>query len=162
LLWLEEQNLPAELLSIKFLSEEDLKKCLVGVKNNLLHFSFSGKMIPISEDEKEYLFILDLQKQLLICEESKTIHHDSLSHGKAVFGSGTMIIKRGVISSISLDSGHYQPTPFEGIQILSILQEKGIKISPFLKIEFFEDGEKSTLTVEKFIQRFENGQNFLD
>ena len=151
-MWLEEQNLSRDIPSIEFLNQEQLEQNTVFVDEGLLCLLANGKAIPIDycEEDKEYIFSIDLAERLLLIPASKTIHHVSLSHGKPVLGSGNMIVSCGKIISIQLESGHYLPSVQNGIQILDVFKKMGIQLEPTIPFTYYDSFGKHKVTIEEF------------
>lgn len=70
--------------------------------------------------DNEYHFILTCEEipRLII---STDLHHSSLSNGKKVLASGSLIFKDGCIVAITNNSGHYCPTDDEMLDVIKAL-----------------------------------------
>lgn len=152
-IWLEGQNVTFEITSVLFLTEEEISDCEIICRDGKLFSKSTGELFS-SDPIKEYLFIIDLNERLLVAIGSKSIRHDSLSHGKPLLSAGNLVIEDGIIVKLGLDSGHYQPKISNGKQLIEILREKGAIFSSDAKIEYFENSGKQTLRLEEFIYKY--------
>lgn len=159
LLWLEGQNLSKDVPYLRFLDDDELDKATVKVKNGLLYFNVKNQEITIdySNPNVEYIFNIDLEERLILVPGTKIIHHVSLSKGKPVLGCGNMIVKNGSLQSIELESGHYLPSIEDGVQVLRILEEKGILLYPSISFSYYKNGKKYHTSVTEFLISLKNG-----
>lgn len=156
-LWLETQNLSKDVPFMEYLDEKTLTSHTVIVKNGLMYFPYdigNHKIINYDNKDNEYIFNIDTLGRLIYIPASKTVHHVSMSHGKAVLGCGNMLVRKGKIISIELESGHYLPTIDDGMQTLKIMHEMGISIDPNTKFSYYNDSGKVKTTVSRFMQAF--------
>lgn len=155
-LWLEEQNLSKDVLYLNFMNELELAKQTVFVKDGLLYFNVSGRneLVDFCDKSHEYIFNVDLKGNLIVVPASKTIHHVSMSHGKPLLGCGNMLICKGVIKAIELESGHYLPSIENGLQILKIFKEKNIPLNPATLFTYYHNHEKHKSTIVEFLEKF--------
>ena len=152
-LWLENQYVPIEVPSIKFLSTDELKNTLVEAKDGLFYYVQKGTLVNC-KPKKEYLFIIDLNENLFLIEGSTTIRHDSLSHGNPVLGAGNMIIENGELKVLGFDSGHYQTTIEDGLQVIDILQNKSFFLKDEVSVIYFFQEKKLRSSICEFIGKF--------
>ena len=152
--WLEGQNLPFEMTSVHFFSEKEKSEKEIICINGKLCLQKTAEVFSCSKKDKEYLFVIDLDERLFLCEGSKEIRHDSLTFGKPVLSAGAMIIEKGDIVRLALESGHYQPSVSNGVQLLNILRKKGINISPEVLFDFYYNFEKCTLSIKDFDDKY--------
>lgn len=155
-LWLEDENLSKDVLYLNFMSDLDLKSHTVKVKNGLIYFNnFDAEnIIDYDDPNQEYIFNIDLSGEIILVPANKHIHHVSISKGKPVLGCGNMLVRKGKIVSIELESGHYLPTIEHGIQTIKILQRKGITLDPRVKFSYYADFSKHTSTIEEFTDNY--------
>lgn len=154
--WLEEENLPRDISYVVYLDYEEKLKLNTHLNDGLLCYYQTGEVLNCFIKEKEYIFIIDLGKNLYIVEGSKQIRHTSLSHGMPVLGAGNIRIKNGIVQSIGFASGHYLPEISNGVQILNILFEKGIPFAGDAEVSYFQELEMHTIPLILFKTRFCN------
>lgn len=146
-LWLEEQYVPPYTPRAFYYSPEQLKEKRVFVKEGLL---VNSKGHPVSFDKKNcsYVFIVDLDRNLLVELETENIFHTSLGVGRPVLSAGKITVTRGQVTSVSFESGHYIPSVKVGYQLLEILLKKGYNLnSQSIDVTFFYDRNKYSINV---------------
>ncbi len=155
-LWLEDQNLSKDVLYLNFMSDTDINNHTVIVKDGLMFFNnfMSQNIINYCDPNQEYIFNINLSGKLVLVPASKYIHHVSISRGKPVLGCGNMMVCHGKIVSIELESGHYLPTVENGMQIIKILEMKGITLDHNIKFAYYENLTKHVSTIEDFISKY--------
>jgi len=154
-LWLEEQNLPKDILYITYLSAEEREKCRVICKNGLLYFAHDPqKPIHLHSQNKEFIFTIDLEDNLYLKEGNQHIHHTSISYGLPVLGAGNMTVVDGVIESLGFESGHYMPTIQEGAKMVKILLEHQYPFASHATILYFHQNEMHPCPLNEFIKKF--------
>ena len=148
-LWLEDQNLSKDVPYLDYLTQEQIDNCTVIVQDGLLYLpSETGKrLVDYHQNNKEYIFNIDLAEKIVLIPASKKIKHVSLSHGKPLLGAGNMTVVEGEIRSIELESGHYLPLLSHAWQLLKILDDKGIKLDPTIPFSYYIGYEKHKVTV---------------
>src|SRR5690606_18189140 len=108
--WLDGQNVHFELTAMHYFTDAEKDPFEVHVRDGKLIQKMSGEALTCSQENQEYLFIIDLDEKIYIAPGSREIRHTSLSHGKPVLAAGNIHVREGVIERLGLESGHYQPT----------------------------------------------------
>ncbi len=125
---------------------EDVKANQVSIREGLLYFQntlldtedvYSG----IHELCGNVLFVVSPQGELYISDPKEQdlgteIHHSSFLRGKPALCAGTLAVTQGVITEITLKSGHYTPGRKELLNFLSLLKESQVDLSKILVYEF--------------------------
>lgn len=131
--WLETQPLPSNISSLYFIDATQFYKYeifhdkgKVIIKDNLLN----------TNPDYEYLFIISISSRIFLIQASKVVRHASLSHGKPILGVGTLQAKEGIITQLSLESGHYLPSLNDNRQALDILTNLGFYLPA--KITYYD------------------------
>ena len=65
-MWLETENVPFYIPSLKFLSEDEKTKIKVNIKDGKL-VDRSGAPLQMNDENMEYIFVIDLHKNLYVC-----------------------------------------------------------------------------------------------
>lgn len=153
-LWLEKQNLSKDISYVKYLTSAEIEQCRIISIDHCLYFAHDlTHAIHLEQGEKEYIFIIDLNKNIYLIEGSSIIHHTSLSHGLPVLGAGNMMIINGSIDSIAFASGHYLPEIQDDLQTIQILIEQKIPFSENPTVTFFHQLEMWTTDLHTFLQK---------
>jgi hypothetical protein len=155
-MWLETQQVPYHVPKTVYLEGQALEDLKVTIKNGKL-FNTNQEAIHHSGKETELLFIVTLDYKLLAITGSDLIHHNSISHGKPVLASGTLVLEHGQVESIMMYSGHYVPTPKDASQTISIFNKLSIDISQADLIYFDINGVEKTTSTTQFIVDFNSG-----
>lgn len=155
-LWLEDQNLSKDVPYLIFLNDFELDKLVITVQNGLLYSNdaLHLELIDYCDPEIEYIFNINLKGQLILTPATKTIHHVSLSHSKPVLGCGNMIVKKGQVVNIELESGHYLPSIDNGFQTLQIFHKLGIFLDSNTPFTYYHLGKRHKSTVGNFLSIF--------
>lgn len=154
--WLEGENLSKDIPYVVYLDSEEKQKMKVCSESGLLHYKQTGSIVDCSIEGKEYIFVIDLNEDVYIAEDSKHISHTSLSRGMPVLGAGNILVKNGIVQSIGFVSGHYLPEISDGVQIVKILIEKNVPFSKDSMVTYFRDLEMHTISLNLFMSRFCN------
>lgn len=154
--WLEGENLSKDIPYVTYLDSGEMLKTKVCSEGGLLRYKQAGSLVDCGLEGKEYIFIIDLNEDVYIIEDSKHISHTSLSHGTAVLGAGNILVKNGIVQSIGFVSGHYLPEISDGVQIVKILIEKKVPFSKDSMVTYFCDLEMHTISLNLFMSRFCN------
>lgn len=150
--WLENQNVHFEVTSVYYLPNSKKAEYEVIVQDGKLHDKTS-ELLNCCQDDKEYLFLIDLDEKMYIFQGSKEIRHTTLSWGKPVLAAGNIIVSQGVIRNLGLESGHYQPNISNGKQLIEILLEKRASFSSDIMFDFYHNGEKLSLSLSDFLEK---------
>jgi hypothetical protein len=162
-LWLETQYVPQQQPIENYLSKEDIIKNHLVVEKGEISISITNVIANFSEPEKNYLFIVDLEKELFVIEETESIFHSCLCQGKPILSAGKIVIKEGHITDVSFESGHYIPSINAGYQLFKVLIENNYEMPPSVNVSFFFDRNKYTVTVKRcFFYSYENFENKLE
>jgi len=155
-LWLEDQYIPSDIVWVNFLNETQLKDYAVSIENSLLYFYSKGEKVLVhcDNDEIEYIFNIDGAGCLFIAPTSKTIRHISISHGKPVLAAGNIRVNQGHIKALQLESGHYQPLPEHGLQMIELFKELGVSIDPSIPFSYYDSLGKHKTTLGEFLCAF--------
>lgn len=156
-MWLEGQNLSKEIPYINQLNDEQLRKYTIMVSDGRLYQVNDGKktLVNYNSPSEEYIFNITLDKKMILMTGSNSIRHTSLSRGKPVLGCGNMVVTDGKITSLGLESGHYQPTLDDGKQLLEILKDMGISLEPNTPFFYYQDGMKHKTDIAGFQQKMQ-------
>jgi|GEM_PF-1882738 len=152
-IWLEGQNVSFELTAVRYFMNAEKAQCEVIVQGGKLVKKMTGEVLSCCQEDQEYLFIIDLDERIYIVKGSKEVRHTSLSYGKPVLAVGNIIIKEGIICRLGLESGHYQPTISNGLQLLNILLDHSAAFSLDAAFDFYHNGEKESLLLADFMAK---------
>lgn len=137
-LYLEKHCYHDDIPQILYYSDEELKKFHICASDQRLHYHASSA--PLSTDpRKEFIFILNQSDQLYGTYGNRTIRHTSLSRGDPLKSAGFLKIKKGIVQSIGLNSGHYFPTTDSLIPLATYFQTHDIPIQPDTPVHYYED-----------------------
>lgn len=139
--WLEDQEVFFNITQVNFLPEDEILKHQLYVLNGYFINIINGENINYSDSEKEYLFIVTLDQKIIVIEGSESVRHSSISHGRPVLGAGALKIQNGNLTYIDAESGHYQPKPNALFQVITILNNKGLKLDyNNIMVKYYSDG----------------------
>lgn len=150
--WLEGQSVNFELTVVRYFTDAEKDQCEVTVRDGKFVKKMTGEVLTCCQEEQEYLFIIGLDERIYIVPGSKEVRHTSLSHGKPVLAIGNINIREGVTYKLGLESGHYQPTPSDGQQLLGMLLDREVTLSLDTVLDFYQDGEKQSLSLADFVK----------
>ena len=141
-LWLETHGtFSFKELQVIYLGKDDLARAKVTCALGLLQ---DANGVTLSTQEgAAYLYVLTLQKALLVVRGDETIHHTSLTHGRSVLGAGTLKAQDGMLTYIDTQSGHYFPTGKSLLLTLRTLEDQGLFINwHTLQVGYYKEGVK--------------------
>jgi hypothetical protein len=158
-LWLETEEMSFRTLQMKFFSTKEIEKSKIIVYKGSFKEAVSKLLANLNDKNKEYIYILSLDKKLIVTEGGDLVRHTSLSYGKPVLGAGSLRIENGNLVYIDVESGHYQPTPEMLHQVLQILKDNGAKLD-YAKIDvaYYLNNNKIYSTAESFIKLYKNSR----
>ncbi|KAM3288273.1 IQ domain-containing protein IQM3 isoform X1 [Capsicum chacoense] len=91
----------------------------------------------------KWIFVMSTSKRLYAGEKKKGIfHHSSFLAGGATLAAGRLVVKDGMLKSISAYSGHYRPTDDHLESFLSFLKENGVNMDE-IEIKKAKDDDES-------------------
>jgi len=152
-LWLETQDVSADIPFIAFYSEKERQKCRTQIRNGHLYCEEPRKEDSLcDEGEKECVYIIDMNKELYITPASQSSRHISLSHGKAVLAAGTLKVKKGKITEISFESGHYLPSIEAGKQTIQILKELNVELHEEVEVKYYQHNSPHVTSLLNFMR----------
>ena len=85
--------------------------------------------LPDSDWSKEgfAIFVMDPEGQVYVGRHDVgKFHHSSFLGGEPVAAAGEMIVKNGIIETVSNKSGHYRPGPEQMMNLTQKLQSDGV------------------------------------
>jgi hypothetical protein len=127
--WLEDKNLPNWVPHWRLLADGELARCRVTVGGDGLLRDGDGQPLRGGGNPgDELIFIVDRDGQLLVARGDRLVHHVSLSGGRAVLASGSLLAVDGTIRQIALESGHYLPPRENGRQLVHLFRRLGIPL----------------------------------
>jgi hypothetical protein len=155
-LWLEEQYVPESILQVKYPSQDDIAKYYdIKSVNNKLYWNSpdNGWMLldSSSREFKDYLFIIDKNKNIKIAPNKCDFRHSSLSNGKPVYGIGNIESNNGKITLLFLNSGHYLPGWDNYEQTLYWFLDNNLVDKDTLTIKFYDGPNINQLNLDDFI-----------
>lgn len=154
-LWLEEQEIPYNAIQVTFIDESEMPKYQLEIKDGIFVSAVDKKAISFDNSNQEYIFVMNLKKQLFAIAGNESIRHSSLSHGKPVLGAGALKIYNGKLTYIDAESGHYQPTPIALVQILKLLEQQGAVLNYHnIKIKYYDDGQVVQGDVASLMEKY--------
>jgi hypothetical protein len=158
-LWLETQEIPYYAAQVTFLDKEEIEKCRLDVDKGLLVRNTNKEVADFARPDQEYLFIITLDKKLIVVEGNERIRHTSLSHGKPVLGSGAVKIKNGKVIYLDTECGHYQPPPESILQVMQILAEQGAKLDyANIQLKYYVDDQAKKENAQAFLEKYKGKQ----
>jgi hypothetical protein len=110
---------------VKYLDDVERERVKTTVDENGLLRNADGEFVNTTEPA---IFVVDEKGDILLSsnQELGKFHHSSLNAGGDVLFAGEIVVKNGVIQTISDESGHYRPNPRLMIQLKRILASKGV------------------------------------
>lgn len=117
--------------SIKYLGPQEREHYeYVVAEGKILHY-LTGNYLDTTNGlpGAKWIFVMSTSKRLYAGEKKKGIfHHSSFLAGGASFAAGRLVVKDGMLKSISAYSGHYRPTDDRLDSFLSFLKENGVNL----------------------------------
>lgn len=157
-LWLEEQNVSRYIMHIVFLTDVELNAAKAKFENGLLYIKNSSgsefMLVNTLQEEDEWIFIIDKHNEIYISKAAMNLRHPSLSHGKPIIGAGTIQVNNGIITKLSLESGHYLPQREHYIQTLQFFLDHNAQFAENLNISYYKNFKKYTNKLEYIIRDF--------
>jgi len=145
--WLETKEISFEAIQVDYLSTSEILDSALLIEDNLLKNN-DGTVSHFNHDNNEYIYVLSSDKKLFVKEAGVRHRHTSLTHGKPVFGAGSIKITNGKITFIDTESGHYQPTPYHLANTIYILETLGLDIHD-VDVKYYD--ERESVVFEKKI-----------
>lgn len=145
-LWLETQYVPETWPREHYMTEEEKESYRVEIDEGLLVNSYQ-ELLSYDYPDKDYIFVIDLQNNLYITEETHTTYHSCFCRGGPVLVAGKIAISLGIIQSVSFESGHYTPSVAVGYQFFQILVAQGYRLEAPIEVSYFSDRQKYTVSV---------------
>lgn len=150
-LWLEEQNVPVQVSKVNYIADEKLKAHVMQTTDH------GVKLSNETLTSNEYLFIINMEQQILICQAKPGFRHTSLSHGKPIIAAGSLWFEDNQVIKVSFKSGHYRPTSFQYRQGWFFLKEKRL-LGKIKTVEYY----KGTEFVSQHLTEFEEWLSTID
>ena len=121
--WLEGEEVTFRTPQTSVFNDKKIKNYKIKFSKGLMYYCQSGKLVN-TEDNVEYIYIVNLLGEMFITKSSDYIKHTSLSAGKPVLGAGSIKINNGQVIYISNESGHYRPEAHILQKILYLFEKK--------------------------------------
>ena len=161
-IWMEEQDVPYYSPQVIVFNQNDLDNFTYNIsKTDHLLYDSKNQLANLENENTEFLYIITLDKKILIVERSDKIRHTSLSKGNPVLGVGTIKVQAGKIIYCDVESGHYQPTSQHIKQVIEIFNDLGAELSENLKIKYYEDQKAVKTTLKDFQSTYINTPNII-
>lgn len=158
-LWLETEEMSFRTLQMKFFSINEIEKSEIIIDKGIFKSAVNNLLLNLNDQNKEYIYILSLDKKMIVTEGGDLVRHTSLSHGRPVLGSGSLKIKDGNLIYIDAESGHYQPTPEVLYQVLQILKDKGANLDySRIEVAYYLGNNKTYSNAESFIKKYKDSK----
>jgi hypothetical protein len=156
-LWLEDQEILFNTFQIDYFTDLERVQHQINIIDGYLYKNSDGQRANFNAEDKEYLFSITMNKELIVVEGSEHVRHTTLSCGEPTLGSGTLKIENGVLTYIDTESGHYQPSPHSLKQVFRILQTKGLLIDPSnVNVKYYTTSgvinESASMFLEKYAE----------
>ncbi|KAH0721717.1 hypothetical protein KY284_006747 [Solanum tuberosum] len=138
--------------SIKYLGPQEREHYEYVVAEGKILHSLTGNHLDTTNGlpGAKWIFVMSTSKRLYAGEKKKGIfHHSSFLAGGATLAAGRLVVKDGILKSISAYSGHYRPTDDSLDSFLSFLKENGVNLEeteikkPRDDDESYEEGNSS-------------------
>ena len=170
-IWLEDQNVSIFLPTINLLSEQELKKYRVLIKNGKF-YSVDGKLITTTEHsinpyyfknqkfitavnfKKEPIFIIDVNQHVFLTYSDENNAHVTLSHYLPLIGSGKLYLRNGEVKKISFESGHYLPKMEHFIQTIRFFEDNGVHLDNNVDVIYYIKYKDYTNKLREFKQKY--------
>ena len=170
-IWLEDQNVSIFLPTINLLSEQELKKHRVLIKDGKF-YSIDSKLITTIERstnptdfkdqkfitavnfKKNPIFIIDINKHMFLTYSDENNAHVTLSHYLPLIGSGKLYLRNGEIKKISFESGHYLPKMEHFIQTIRFFENNGVHLDDNIDVIYYIKYKDYTNTLREFKQKY--------
>lgn len=164
-LWLEDKNVSLFFPAIIVPTEDELVQYQIEVRAGRF-YSNNGELITTEPTEKEKInpevpnfmkepiFIINPDEKLYLGYSGREFAHTSLSYYRPIIGSGTIWLQGGLVTKLSLSSGHYLTNMEQNIQTFKILEQKGVNFNSCKEVLFFDGYHEQSLSVEAFKKRY--------
>ncbi|XP_004249442.1 IQ domain-containing protein IQM3 [Solanum lycopersicum] len=138
--------------SIKYLGPQEREHYEYVVAEGKILHNLTGNHLDTTNGlpGAKWIFVMSTSKRLYAGEKKKGIfHHSSFLAGGATLAAGRLVVKDGILKSISAYSGHYRPTDDSLNSFLSFLKENGVNLDeaeikkPRDDDESYEEGKSS-------------------
>ena len=149
-MWLENQEIPYTATQIELVRDLENYTYEFSKLEHLL-YACDGKVANLEKDKVEYLYIITMDKRILIIEGNEQIRHLSLSRGKPVLGAGTIRVQAGQVTYLDVESGHYQPTLCHMKQVIDIFNNLGAILKEGVKIKYYRNKKTTNTTLGEFL-----------
>ena len=147
--WLHQQAIPKDSPRVHYLRHLELEKTIVVPSKETLQYRLSSEICNPNQ-RNDYLFVIDLNQNLMLLPETEIYHHSSLSHCRPTLGSGMICLDHGRIAEIAFYCGHYLPTKQDGKQACQILLNNGFIIQDDVNIRYFENHQQKQVQFGAF------------
>lgn len=136
LLWLEDFSSFTHDRWMRYFTEDEQAEKEILVSEGRLA-TRKGRLLSCAE-RQHFLFVIDLQKRLLVTRAEPHVCHASFTRGQGVLGSGILQARDGVLVHIKFESGHYLSGPQEWWRALHFLRERGAEWGDKLRVTVFD------------------------
>jgi hypothetical protein len=155
-MWLEGQEIPYYIFQIELFDDEKLSQLQynISTEDGLVYNSNCEKTTLNTENE-EYIFVITLDKKILISKSSQTVRHFSLTAGKPVLSAGSIKILDGKIIYVDGESGHYMPSVFYINQTINLLMNLGANLDEKVNIKYYQDKKVVRKTLAEFLKEYQ-------
>jgi len=111
----------------KYYTYQEALSFLANSKDQKLFYPGSSQ--PIDTGGQPYMYVMDMKGNLFIHKEDqyvdgKRVGHAAFTRGKPVAGAGMVFIKKGKITNISSNSGHYCPGGYSLYRVVRELNRR--------------------------------------
>lgn len=152
-LWLEDEVVDRNISRTNIISAHELDKYKIKIKSGRIHTvnsSIGMQIVNESTEDREYLFIINLNDELLICEAKSGNRHVSISGGRPVLAAGNLWIKDGMLTKIFFRSGHYLPTLKNYKFTYRFLQDLGVNMTQIKTVDYYLDTTIVSQSLDEF------------
>lgn len=138
--------------SIKYLGPQEREHYEYVVSEGKILHNQTGNHLDTTNGlpGEKWIFVMSTSKRLYAGSKKKGLfHHSSFLAGGASLAAGRLVVKNGILKSISAYSGHYRPTDDSLDSFLSFLKENGVNLDeveikkPKEDDESYEEGQSS-------------------
>ncbi|MBW8310315.1 MAG: hypothetical protein K0M45_11905 [Candidatus Paracaedibacteraceae bacterium] len=153
-LWLENLDIPWFSPQIHFFNSIELEDATYTLDAGIF-YNKKNEKANLNSDNQEYIYIITLEKKILIVKASETVRHISLSLGFPVLAAGALKLMEGKIIYIDGESGHYQPTAFHIWQAIELLRKLNVNLDANVGIKYYENGKVVKTGLKDFLLTYQ-------
>lgn len=131
---------------VHYLSDEERESKRITFKDGKL---CQGDKPITTNPLEEYVFIYDLDGEMYGAPASKRMKHTSLSRARPVNTAGSLEVKKGEITQIGLDSGHYFPSINSIYPLLSLLRANDVRVKSDTRVLYHNNFQKFYTSIKE-------------